>query len=49
VITAGGLPIVGPHIADALALRARRALEQALAWPQPHPLVRKMIDAVGST
>jgi aspartyl-tRNA(Asn)/glutamyl-tRNA(Gln) amidotransferase subunit A len=50
-ITAAGLPvglqIVGPRFADALVLRASRALEQALRWPVPHPLLRASLAGLG--
>jgi aspartyl-tRNA(Asn)/glutamyl-tRNA(Gln) amidotransferase subunit A len=50
-VTASGLPvglqIVGPRFADALVLRASRALEQALRWPAPHPLVRASLAKLG--
>jgi aspartyl-tRNA(Asn)/glutamyl-tRNA(Gln) amidotransferase subunit A len=43
-VTEDGLPvgvqIAGPRFADALVLRASRALEQALHWPTPHPLLQ---------
>jgi aspartyl-tRNA(Asn)/glutamyl-tRNA(Gln) amidotransferase subunit A len=49
-LTAGGLPvglqIVGPRFADALVLRASRALEQALRWPIPHPLLRASLATI---
>jgi len=42
-VTDDGLPIgvqiAGPRFADALVLRASRALERALRWPTPHPLL----------
>jgi len=50
-VTAEGLPvalqIAGPRLGDALVLRASRALEQALGWPVPHPLLRASLAAIG--
>ena len=49
-VTENGLPvgvqIAGPRFADALVLRASRALEQALRWPMPHPLLSASLERI---
>ncbi len=41
-----GVQIAGPRFADALVLRASRALEQALRWPVPHPLLAASLERI---
>ncbi|HZB90264.1 MAG TPA: amidase [Stellaceae bacterium] len=51
-VTEDGLPvgvqIAGPRFADALVLRASRALEEALGWPQPHPLLQASLERLAA-
>ncbi len=50
-LTSAGLPVglqlVGARFSDAPVLRASRALEMALAFPQPHPLLAASLEKLG--
>jgi len=50
-VSASGLPIglqiVGPRHGDALVLRVASAVEAALAFPHPHPLLQRALAAIG--
>jgi len=42
-----GLQIIGPRFHDAAVLRAARAFERTLAWPNPHPGLLASLAAIG--